>query len=87
MFPFESEKRLRVSPCDAASFSLLSSERGGGAAGVLADEADQRGRPAERRPGRLRNGSLQQSPVRLLRQPPRWQLLWKFPGTSSGWLL
>lgn len=61
------------------------SERGGGPAGVLADEAEPRRRPAERRPGCLRNGSLQQPSVRLLRQSSRRQLLRQLPGTTLAW--
>lgn len=62
------------------SFLCARSKCGGSFAGVLADEAEQRGRPAQRCPGCLWNGSLQQPSLRLLRQPSRRQLLRKLPG-------
>lgn len=81
----------RGSPCPGpclppltSALRCLPSERGGGPAGVLADEAVTRGRPEERRPRGVRDGPVQQPPVRLLRHPAGGQLLRQFPGTAAG---
>lgn len=60
------------------------SERGGGAAGVLADEAVAGGRAEERGAGGLRDGALQQPPLRLLRHAAGGQLLRQLPGRVFG---
>ncbi|KAL2307051.1 hypothetical protein Nmel_005005 [Mimus melanotis] len=61
--------------------AVSGSERGGGAAGILADEAIARGRAAQRRPGAVRDGPGRQPPIRLLCHPARGQLLRQLPGT------
>ncbi|XP_038018099.1 translation initiation factor IF-2-like [Motacilla alba alba] len=63
-----------------AHAGLRPRERGGGAAGVLADEAIPRGRASQRRPGSLRDGAGRQPPLRLLCHPARGQLLRQLPG-------
>ena len=69
--------------CDEASL-ISPSERGGSLAGVLADEADQRGRPAQRSSRCLWNGPVQQPSLCVLRQSSWRQLLREFPGTVSA---
>lgn len=58
------------------------SERGGGSAGVLADEAVSRSRAEERSVGGVRDGPFQQSSIRVLRQSPGRQLLRELSGMT-----
>ncbi len=54
----------------------MRSERGGGAAGVLADEGGARGHPKKRRAGHLRERAGHLPALRLLRDTA-WRLLFR----------
>ncbi len=62
---------------------LFRSQRGRGAPGVLAGEADERDGDEERRPGHLRVGPLRRRPLRLLRHPAGGVLLRKLRGETE----
>lgn len=65
----------------------LHSERGRGAARVLADETGSRHRTEERRTGDLRVGAVEQSAVHLLCDAARRQLFRQLSGTEILYIL
>ena len=64
--------------------ALVPSERGGGAAGVLADEGRPRREPQERRAGDLRVRARLGPALRLLRHAARRVLLRQLRGERGG---
>lgn len=69
-----------LSPLTYISPISVFSQCRGSSSGILADEAVARRGPEERGSGGLRDGPVQQPPLRLLRHLARGELFWQLSG-------